>query len=118
MVIDLIGQRPISTQGDSQNAMISGSFFLAGTYETFAGPEEELKIPDLDAQRESVVVGVSGEICAGKTTAARAIERLSFAYTRFSLVIDDEIPWCDRSRQIATVEITFAQPSPAALHAP
>jgi dephospho-CoA kinase len=38
-----------------------------------------------------VVVGISGRICAGKTTAARFLERRGFAYTRFSLVVDNEI---------------------------
>jgi dephospho-CoA kinase len=37
------------------------------------------------------VIGVSGRICAGKTTVARILEQQGFAYTRFSLVIDDEI---------------------------
>jgi dephospho-CoA kinase len=38
-----------------------------------------------------MVVGISGRICAGKTTAARCLERQDFAYTRFSLIVDDEI---------------------------
>ena len=38
-----------------------------------------------------LVIGISGRIYAGKTTAARLLERIGFAYTRFSLVIDDEI---------------------------
>ena len=36
-----------------------------------------------------MAVGVSGPIAAGKTTLARALERRGFAYTRFSLVLDD-----------------------------
>jgi dephospho-CoA kinase len=38
-----------------------------------------------------MVIGISGRICAGKTTAARILERHGFAYARFSMVIDDEI---------------------------
>jgi dephospho-CoA kinase len=38
-----------------------------------------------------MVIGISGKICAGKTTTARMLEQRGFAYTRFSLVIDDEI---------------------------
>lgn len=34
-------------------------------------------------------VGISGEILAGKTTTARYLERLGYAYTRISEVIDD-----------------------------
>lgn len=37
------------------------------------------------------VLGISGRLCAGKTTAARVLESFGFQYTRFSLVIDDEI---------------------------
>ncbi|MGA8649054.1 MAG: hypothetical protein WB677_00230, partial [Xanthobacteraceae bacterium] len=48
-------------------------------------------IPDLKAAPGPVVVGISGRICAGKTTAARFLEREGFAYTRFSLVVDEEI---------------------------
>lgn len=38
-----------------------------------------------------MLVGISGRICAGKTTAARMLEQTGFAYTRISLVIDAEI---------------------------
>ena len=50
-----------------------------------------LIIPDLQRKRLPLLIGLSGRIAAGKTTAARWIERMGFAYTRFSLVIDDEI---------------------------
>jgi len=36
-----------------------------------------------------LAVGISGEMLAGKTTAARFLERNGFAYTRISKVIDD-----------------------------
>jgi dephospho-CoA kinase len=39
----------------------------------------------------STVIGLSGRIAAGKTTAARWIEAMGYSYTRFSLVIDEEI---------------------------
>lgn len=48
-------------------------------------------IPDLDAAPLPLVIGISGRIAAGKTTAARWFEAMGFAYTRVSLVIDDEI---------------------------
>jgi dephospho-CoA kinase len=53
--------------------------------------EDALTIPDLKAAPGPVVVGISGRICAGKTTAARFLERRGFAYTRFSLAVDGEI---------------------------
>jgi uncharacterized protein YprB with RNaseH-like and TPR domain/predicted nuclease with RNAse H fold/dephospho-CoA kinase len=77
---------------DAITSALVGSFFLSGKYEALAGPSEDaLIIPDLGAALGPIVVGISGRICAGKTTAARWLERQGFAYTRFSQVVDDEI---------------------------
>jgi predicted nuclease with RNAse H fold/dephospho-CoA kinase len=78
---------------DAITSAIVGSFFLSGRFEALRGPTEDaLIIPDLTANGQSgMVIGISGRICAGKTTTARLLEELGFAYTRFSLVIDDEI---------------------------
>ena len=77
---------------DAITSALVGSFFLAGKYEAMTGPmEDALIIPDLKALPGPVVVGISGRICAGKTTAARYLERQGFAYTRFSMVVDNEI---------------------------
>lgn len=78
---------------DAITSAVVGSFFLSGQFEALRGPTEgALIIPDLKSSGSSgLVVGISGRICAGKTTAARMLERRGFAYTRFSLVIDDEI---------------------------
>ena len=77
---------------DAITSALVGSFFLAGKYEGLGGPNEgSLIVPDLNGTRGPPAIGVSGRIAAGKTTAARALERLGFAYTRFSLVIDNEI---------------------------
>lgn len=77
---------------DAITSAIVGSFFLTGKYEALTGSTEDaLIIPDLKAAPGPVVIGVSGRICAGKTTVARFLERQGFAYTRFSLVVDDEI---------------------------
>lgn len=78
---------------DAITSAVVGSFFLSGQFEALRGPTEgALIIPDLKSSGSSgLVVGISGRICAGKTTAARLLEQRGFAYTRFSLVIDDEI---------------------------
>jgi len=78
---------------DAITSALVGSFFLAGKYEALSGPTEgALIIPDLQAKRPArFVVGISGRICAGKTTAARMLEQRGFTYTRFSMVIDEEI---------------------------
>lgn len=78
---------------DAITSAIVGSFFLAGQYEGLDGPSEDpLIIPDLKPSKpEMMVIGISGRICAGKTTTARLLEGFGFAYTRFSLVLDEEI---------------------------
>ncbi len=78
---------------DAITSAVVGSFFLSGRFEALHGPAEDaLIIPDLTANGQSgMVIGISGRICAGKTTTARILEQRGFAYTRFSLVIDDEI---------------------------
>lgn len=78
---------------DAITAALVGSFFLAGKYEGLSGPTEgALIVPKLtDTEDAPLVIGISGRICSGKTTAARMLEQAQYAYTRFSLVIDDEI---------------------------
>ena len=75
---------------DATTSALVGTFRLAGMTEAL-GTEEEppLIIPRLQRAPDLVAVGVSGPIAAGKTTLARALERRGFAYTRFSLVLDD-----------------------------
>jgi predicted nuclease with RNAse H fold/dephospho-CoA kinase len=78
---------------DAITSAVVGSFFLSDRFEALRGPTEgALIIPDLKSSGSvGLVIGISGRICAGKTTAARFLEQRGFAYTRFSLVIDDEI---------------------------
>lgn len=77
---------------DAITSAVVGSFFLAGKHEALAGPSEDaLIIPDLKAVPSPIVVGISGRISAGKTTAARVLEQQGFAYTRFSQAVDEEI---------------------------
>ena len=75
---------------DAITSALVGTFHLAGMTEAL-GTEEEppLIIPRLQKGRDLIAVGFSGPIAAGKTTLARALERRGFAYTRFSLVLDD-----------------------------
>ena len=75
---------------DAITSALVGTFHFAGMTEAL-GTEEEppLIIPRLQKERDLIAVGVSGPIAAGKTTLARALERRGFAYTRFSLVLDD-----------------------------
>lgn len=76
---------------DAITCSIVGAFHLAGLTEGLAGPgEEPMIIPRLDA-KGGRVIGVSGEIMSGKTSAARVFAETGYAYTRISQVIDDVI---------------------------
>lgn len=80
---------------DAITSAIVGVFFWAGQVERL-GPdplgEEALFIPDLkvDAaeRRSRLIVGLSGPLGAGKTTAARLLESDGFTYCRYSQVIE------------------------------
>ncbi|GGF87140.1 hypothetical protein GCM10010924_13580 [Rhizobium wenxiniae] len=75
---------------DAITSALVGSFHLANLTEALGDSDEApLIIPDLNARCGSFVVGVSGPIASGKTTFARELEALGFAYVRFSEVLDD-----------------------------
>ncbi|MEE7504040.1 ribonuclease H-like domain-containing protein [Methylobacterium mesophilicum] len=83
---------------DAATAALVGTFFLEGLYEALDGPgENALIVPKLDMAPRVLAVALSGPISAGKTTAARALERRGFRYVRFSMVLDDEL----RARGVA-----------------
>lgn len=75
---------------DAITSALVGVFHMAGMSEALGTDKEApLIVPQLQRRAAPLVIGVSGPIAAGKTTLARALERRGFAYTRFSLVIDD-----------------------------
>lgn len=75
---------------DAATSALVGTFHLAGYSEELGSLEEPpLIIPDPVARSLPFIVGISGPIAAGKTTVGRHLETLGFAYTRFSLAIDD-----------------------------
>ncbi len=77
---------------DAITSALVGSFFLAGKFEALSGPEEgDLIIPDLNSAPRQLVMGFSGRIAAGKTTAARFLEKRGYKYVRFSEIIDEVI---------------------------
>jgi uncharacterized protein YprB with RNaseH-like and TPR domain/predicted nuclease with RNAse H fold len=78
---------------DAITSAIVGSFFWAGYFEGLGNPEEEyLIIPDVTRSTPiwggRIVVGVSGFIAAGKTTAARHLADRGLVYGRYSQVLD------------------------------
>lgn len=84
---------------DAITSAIVGCFFWSGMYERLGEipyGDEALIIPDLKANvglfGSMLVVGFSGPLGSGKTTAARLLEkRHGFAYGRYSQVIEERL---------------------------
>lgn len=75
---------------DAVTSALVGTFHLAGLAEELGSPNEPpLLVPALKRLERPTVIGISGPIAAGKTTLAKILEQRGFAYTRFSLVIDE-----------------------------
>ena len=81
---------------DAATSALVGQFMLAGYWEALGSAEEDYLVvptvkrrsPDL---RSIIAVGLSGPIAAGKTTAARLLERMGFRYCRYSEIIAREL---------------------------
>ncbi|MGH6662493.1 MAG: ribonuclease H-like domain-containing protein, partial [Rhodospirillales bacterium] len=79
---------------DAITSAVVGLFFWSGKFEPLGDEDEDyLIIPDLKRTNNGwstrKVVGISGPIAAGKTTAARYLEeKQKFSYGRFSLVLE------------------------------
>ena len=96
---------------DAITSALVGTFHLAELSEELGTPNEPpLIIPRLEVTRTPFVVGVSGPIAAGKTTLAEVLQSKGYAYTRFSLVIDDmlrerNLPLDRHHRQLVGAEV-------------
>jgi uncharacterized protein YprB with RNaseH-like and TPR domain/predicted nuclease with RNAse H fold/dephospho-CoA kinase len=77
---------------DAITSAIVGVFFLSGKFEALGNEEEDyLIIPNVE-QGQNIwtgrkVIGLSGYIASGKTTAGRFLEKRGYAYARYSLVL-------------------------------
>jgi uncharacterized protein YprB with RNaseH-like and TPR domain/predicted nuclease with RNAse H fold/dephospho-CoA kinase len=94
IVGDFLEQDVTHDEVDAVTSALVCLFFWAGKFEALGNEQEEyLIIPDLgrstDLWRSRVVVGLSGQMAAGKTSAATRIEGLGFKYARFSAVLAD-----------------------------
>lgn len=81
---------------DAATSALVGQFMLAGYWEALGSLEEDyLIVPTVDRRtsnlRPKIVLGLSGPMAAGKTTAARFLERSGFSYCRFSEVLEEEL---------------------------
>lgn len=78
---------------DAITSAIVGCFFWSGKFEALGNDDEEyLFIPDLNGDDKSwlsrSIVGLSGSLGAGKTTASAGLTEQGYAYSRFSLVLE------------------------------
>jgi len=77
---------------DAITSALVGVFHWVGLSEELDGPmEPPLIIPDLKGKRRATIIGISGAIASGKTTAATLLQEQGFEYTRFSIAIDARI---------------------------
>jgi uncharacterized protein YprB with RNaseH-like and TPR domain/predicted nuclease with RNAse H fold/dephospho-CoA kinase len=79
---------------DAITSALVGTFFWGSRFEALGSEDEDyLIVPDLrtarNAWHERCVVGISGAIAAGKTTAATTLRERGFAYARYSEVLAD-----------------------------
>src|SRR5262249_29923426 len=83
---------------DAITSAIVGFFFWSGKFERL-GPdkfgEEGLVIPDLKVVTQDwksrLVIGLSGPLAAGKTTAAQSLQTMGFHYARYSMVVEEAV---------------------------
>ena len=89
---EFLTQKVSHDELDAITSAAVGLFFWSGKYEAIGNEEEDyLIIPDLqvDTHRwlNRKVIGLSGPIATGKTTAANFIKDAGFAYGRYSQVL-------------------------------
>ena len=88
---DYVQHKVTHDELDAITAAIVGLYFWAGRYEGLGTVEEDyLIVPDLErVVRPRRIIGISGPIAAGKTTAARLLETVGFRYGRYSEVLSE-----------------------------
>jgi uncharacterized protein YprB with RNaseH-like and TPR domain/predicted nuclease with RNAse H fold/dephospho-CoA kinase len=90
-------EKPVShDELDAITSAIVGLFFLSGDVEKLGHCQENfLIIPELSRFQRNFkrdnrkVIGLSGQISSGKTTAGKYLQDCGFHYSRFSLVLAD-----------------------------
>lgn len=88
---DYLEQKVTHDELDAITSAIVGLYFWAGRFEALGDEHEDyLIIPDLERTiRSPRIVGISGPIAAGKTTAARFLQDAGFEYARYSQILAD-----------------------------
>jgi uncharacterized protein YprB with RNaseH-like and TPR domain/predicted nuclease with RNAse H fold/dephospho-CoA kinase len=87
---------------DAITAAMLGYFFWSGKFEAIGNEQENyLIIPDIEklypAWQDVYVVGFSGRISSGKTTAGKYFQQKGYSYGRFSMVIKDLVEKEDKT---------------------
>ncbi|PHJ61573.1 hypothetical protein VF14_09160 [Nostoc linckia z18] len=88
-------EQPVShDELDAITSAIVGVFFWNGKFEALGNVEEEyLIIPDVNSCQSTwknrIVIGFSGSMAVGKTTAGNLLKSRGFHYARYSLVLED-----------------------------
>lgn len=77
---------------DAITSALVGLFFLAGKFEALGSDlDENLIVPDITNEvskwGQRIVIGLSGQIASGKTTAGTVLKESGFEYTRYSVAI-------------------------------
>ena len=89
---DYINRKVVHDELDAITAAIVGKFFIDGYYEPIGIPEEnDMIIPSqvkIDATFR-IIIGIAGQIAAGKTTVATYLEKMGFSYCRYSQILED-----------------------------
>ena len=77
---------------DGITSALVGYFFWYGKFEALGNLDEEfLIIPNIinySVWKNRVIIGLSGPMATGKTTAGKELETKGFYYTRFSLILE------------------------------
>jgi uncharacterized protein YprB with RNaseH-like and TPR domain/predicted nuclease with RNAse H fold/dephospho-CoA kinase len=80
---------------DAITSAVVGYFFMADKYEALGNEDENyLIIPNLENKPKSIlkkVIGISGSLASGKTTAGKILEKRGFVYSRYSLVLKNKL---------------------------
>lgn len=89
---------------DAITSALVGVFFWAGKFEGLGESEEEaLIIPDLHVDatnwQRRIIVGISGPVAVGKTTAAMYLAEHGFHYERYSAVLENLLAKSDVARK-------------------
>lgn len=90
------GQSVSHDELDAITSALVGVFFWSGRFERLGVDDfgdEALIIPDLRTVptqwKSRIVIGISGPLAAGKTTAAYTLQTLGLHYARYSMVVED-----------------------------